>query len=349
MGRDRRRAAGLARPGLADVRPHPAQGGRSASPARSSRCAPKRGRSKACSACCRQRIDENHGALRTISRPIDGARRRGRDAARRGHARTRRAARSGSPRTAQALDRAAEAARVDIGVLLEDLPRAEASARRWPSAARPPAATAVGQAAAFEAQVGSADRADPRGRRDRSPRRRSGWSRTDRDRQRRRRRAGRVDEAERGVRLRRSTPCCSARPRRSTKFAAGSTCRRRRSRRWSSRPRPGSAAPGSKRPTRWAAPRRRPSVARRADRAGRRAGARVAADDRRDRHGLAALDERFAALAGDGDDRAVGDQRVADAGARRTRCARRPVGHAAKARWRRWPSGRRRCASRSTG
>ena len=76
----------------------------------------------------RQRIDDNHGALRTISDQLMGL---GDEAAARlglasseleGSAR--RIAAQG-----EALDRAAGSARVDIGVLLDDLPRAEASAR----------------------------------------------------------------------------------------------------------------------------------------------------------------------------------------------------------------------------
>ena len=52
-----------------------------------------------------------------------------------------------------ALDRAAESARNDIGVLLEDLPRAEASARAMAEELRGSGRDATGQAAALEAQL----------------------------------------------------------------------------------------------------------------------------------------------------------------------------------------------------
>ena len=54
-----------------------------------------------------------------------------------------------------ALDRAAEAARADIGVLLTDLPQAEDSARRMAETLRDAGRSAVQQAGQFEAQVGS--------------------------------------------------------------------------------------------------------------------------------------------------------------------------------------------------
>jgi hypothetical protein len=53
-----------------------------------------------------------------------------------------------------ALDRAAEAARTDIGVLLADLPQAEDSARRMAETLREAGRSAIDQAAGFEAQVG---------------------------------------------------------------------------------------------------------------------------------------------------------------------------------------------------
>ena len=53
-----------------------------------------------------------------------------------------------------ALDRAAEAARTDIGVLLSDLPQAEDSARRMAETLRGAGRSAIEQAAQFEAQVG---------------------------------------------------------------------------------------------------------------------------------------------------------------------------------------------------
>jgi uncharacterized coiled-coil protein SlyX len=53
-----------------------------------------------------------------------------------------------------ALDRAAEAARTDIGVLLSDLPQAEDSARRMAETLREAGRAATEQAAGFEQQVG---------------------------------------------------------------------------------------------------------------------------------------------------------------------------------------------------
>ena len=102
----------------------------------------------------RQRIDDNHGALRTISDQLMGL---GDEAAARlglasseleGSAR-RIAAQGG------ALDRAAGSARVDIGVLLDDLPRAEASARSMAEILRAAGAEAIGRSVEFETQVGA--------------------------------------------------------------------------------------------------------------------------------------------------------------------------------------------------
>jgi uncharacterized phage infection (PIP) family protein YhgE len=53
-----------------------------------------------------------------------------------------------------ALDRAAEAARTDIGVLLADLPQAEDSARRMAESLREAGRSAIEQAGQFEVQVG---------------------------------------------------------------------------------------------------------------------------------------------------------------------------------------------------
>ena len=59
----------------------------------------------------------------------------------------------------EALDRAAEAARTDIGVLLSDLPRAEESARQLSEQLRAAGSESTERAAAFEQQVGAlADR-----------------------------------------------------------------------------------------------------------------------------------------------------------------------------------------------
>ena len=102
----------------------------------------------------RQRIDENHGALRAISEQLMGL---GDEAAMRlGSASTE--LESSAQRIAaqgQALDRAAEAARIDMGVILEDMPRAEASARSMAQILQTAGAAAVGRAAEFETKVGS--------------------------------------------------------------------------------------------------------------------------------------------------------------------------------------------------
>ncbi|MEO5578012.1 MAG: hypothetical protein ABIR25_03040 [Sphingomicrobium sp.] len=102
----------------------------------------------------RQRIDDNHGALRTISDQLMGL---GDEAAARlGSASSelegsaRRIAAQG-----EALDRAAGSARVDMGVLLDDLPRAEASARSMAEILRGAGADAIGRSAEFETQIGS--------------------------------------------------------------------------------------------------------------------------------------------------------------------------------------------------
>jgi len=102
----------------------------------------------------RQRIDDNHGALRTISDQLIGL---GDEAAAR--LSTASSELEGSARRiaaqGEALDRAAGSARVDIGVLLEDLPRAEASARSMAEALRAAGADAIGRAADYETQVGA--------------------------------------------------------------------------------------------------------------------------------------------------------------------------------------------------
>jgi len=99
-----------------------------------------------------QRIDENHAALNGITNQLMGL---GDDAASRLGAVTR-DLEQGSQRLAahgEALDRAASAARTDIGVLLEDLPRAEATALAMAEALRGAGGDALSQAARFETQV----------------------------------------------------------------------------------------------------------------------------------------------------------------------------------------------------
>ncbi len=102
----------------------------------------------------RQRIDENHSSLKVIGNQLMGL---GDEAAMRlgsvsnefeGSAR--RIAAQG-----EALDRAAEAARIDIGVLLEDLPRAEASARSMAQILQSAGAAALDRSTEFETQVGA--------------------------------------------------------------------------------------------------------------------------------------------------------------------------------------------------
>jgi hypothetical protein len=101
-----------------------------------------------------QRIDENHAALSGMTNQLMGL---GDEAAARLGAVTR-DLELGSQQIAshgQALDRAANAARVDFGVLLEDMPRAEASARAMADALRTAGTEAVQKAAQFETQVGA--------------------------------------------------------------------------------------------------------------------------------------------------------------------------------------------------
>ena len=102
----------------------------------------------------RQRIDDNHGALRTISDQLMGL---GDEAAARLGNASNELEGSAQRIAAQgeALDRAAGAARIDMGVLLDDLPRAEASARAMAQMLQSAGAAALGQAAEFETQVGA--------------------------------------------------------------------------------------------------------------------------------------------------------------------------------------------------
>jgi len=100
-----------------------------------------------------RQIDENHAALGVMAGDLIGL---GDQAATKLGAVTSEL-NAGSQTLAEhgaALDRAAEAARTDIGVLLTDLPRAEESARQMAAALRDAGASATEQAATFEAQVG---------------------------------------------------------------------------------------------------------------------------------------------------------------------------------------------------
>lgn len=99
-----------------------------------------------------QRIDENHLALNGMTNQLMGL---GDEAASRLGAVTRELE-AGSQqlvRNGEALDRAAHAARVDLGVLLEDLPRAEATTRSMTETLRAAGNEATEKSARFEAQV----------------------------------------------------------------------------------------------------------------------------------------------------------------------------------------------------
>lgn len=100
----------------------------------------------------RVRIDENHTALRSMSDQLMGL---GEDAARRLGSVTAELGEGSRQLMAhgEALDRAAQAARVDIGVLLEDLPRAEATAHSMAEALRQSGDQARSNAAGFEAKI----------------------------------------------------------------------------------------------------------------------------------------------------------------------------------------------------
>jgi hypothetical protein len=100
----------------------------------------------------RTRIDESHAALGSMARQLMQL---GDEATDRLGAATREFG-EGTALLSQhgaALDKAAGLARVDIGVLLDDLPRAEASARAMAAALQGAGQSAVSQAAAFEGQV----------------------------------------------------------------------------------------------------------------------------------------------------------------------------------------------------
>lgn len=99
-----------------------------------------------------QRIDENHAALGSITNQLMGL---GDEAAARLGAVTRELEQGSQQlRThGDALDRAANSARVDLGVLLEDLPRAQATANAMAEALRGAGGEAIEKAAQFEAQV----------------------------------------------------------------------------------------------------------------------------------------------------------------------------------------------------
>ena len=137
MGRDRRRPAGAARPRLADVRPHPAQGSRAVHPLGrrdAHRSALARG---ACSRSCRSESTDSRSELTMIAQHLmelgDEATGKLGGITREFDSEQRAACRTMAKRSI-ALPKAA---RTDIAVLLDDLPRAEADgARRGRAAAR---------------------------------------------------------------------------------------------------------------------------------------------------------------------------------------------------------------------
>ena len=102
----------------------------------------------------RTRIDESHAALGAMAKQLMQL---GDEATDRLGAATREFGEGTAllSKHGAALDRAAEMARVDIGVLLEDMPRAEASARAMAETLRGAGQSAAQQAAAFEGQVAS--------------------------------------------------------------------------------------------------------------------------------------------------------------------------------------------------
>jgi hypothetical protein len=103
-------------------------------------------------AVLRQRIDENHAALRTMSGELMSL---GDEATHRLGATTAQLGEGARLLASQGdtLDRAAQSARVDIGVLLEDLPRAEATAHSMAQRLRDAGAVASEQASRFEQRV----------------------------------------------------------------------------------------------------------------------------------------------------------------------------------------------------
>ncbi len=152
-------------------------------------------------------------------------------------------------RHGEALDRAAEAARNDMAVLLEDLPRAETTARALADHIRSVGSESAAKAASFGHQV------DHLAERTREADRLIAEA-TDRL-------AARLAEIEHAGARRRarspkpraafpepSTACSTAPRRRSRRFARGSTRRPQRSPLWSTRPRPAWARPGPIRPKR---------------------------------------------------------------------------------------------------
>jgi hypothetical protein len=105
-------------------------------------------------AVLRRRIDDNHVALRAMADQLmtlgDEATARLGSAAAGFDDSARRLAAHG-----QTFDQAAQSARIDLGVLLDDLPRAETIARSMAGELRAAGGSAIDQAARFEAQVAS--------------------------------------------------------------------------------------------------------------------------------------------------------------------------------------------------
>ena len=246
MGRGRRRAAGAARPRLADVRPHPAQGSRALHPLGRSRCATESAVARsACSKSCRSESRQPHRADDDLAASDAAWRRRDRQA-RRHHARVRQQQReAAAPRRSARPRRRIRAQRHRRAARRPAARRAD-RARSWPSSCARSAANSAAKAADFGQQVERARRTHARSRPSSSPRRPTGWPRgSPRSKAPAQRPRRRVGEARSRLLRERSTPCSTGRRRRSTKSAPGSTPSRRRSRRWSSRPRPGIGKAGA--------------------------------------------------------------------------------------------------------
>ena len=306
MGGDRRRAAGPARPRLDHVRAHPAQGGRALHPL-GRRDAHRSALARGIARRLAQRIDESHAALGSMAKQLMELGRRSHRPARRGDARIRRRERP-CCRSMATRSTAPPSWRGSISACCSTICRAPKRARgRWPKHCAAPARSAVSQAAAFEAQVDGADRAHARSRRDRSARAsqrlvahltqiESAGAAA----------AARVRRGRARLRAPRSTRCSTARPQALDEIRGGIDIQAAAVAALVEQASAGIGRAGVEAAGELGSRLgRRGHFARHADRARRRAGARVAADDRRHRSRPGALDERFAELASDGDARAA--------------------------------------------
>ena len=201
-------------------------------------------------------------------------------------------------RHGEALDRAAEAARTDIAVLLEDLPRAEQTARAVADQLRAVGSESARQGCEFGRQVSELADADARRRRAcRGGDRPAGEPGSPRSK-RRARKPRRASATPRRPIRERSMRCSTGHPQRLNRFAPGSTSRQQLSQPWSLRRPRASARPEPTPPK---------SLAKNIDHANSSLGgltARVAEQDRASQRmiaeierGLALIDERFTELA----------------------------------------------------